>query len=211
MSQQIGILGTSGFAREVADLAEDQGYRVLFVARDLAEQQSLKMGDAVILEADLPLYPALPLAIGIGDNALRERVALRHAGRQFPALLHSSATFGRGQRATILATEGVLVCAGVRFTNSITVGKFSVFNLNATIGHDVVVAAFVNIAPGANISGNVQLDERCWIGTAAAVNQGAPGAPLRVGADTMVGSGSVVVKDCDSQAVYVGIPAKRIK
>jgi acetyltransferase-like isoleucine patch superfamily enzyme len=103
------------------------------------------------------------------------------------------------------------VCAGVRFTNAIEVGDFSIFNLNATVGHDVVFEPFVNISPGACISGNVHLGTGVMIGTGAAVNQGTPAAKLTIGAGTAIGSGAVVVKDCDAEAVYVGVPARRIR
>jgi acetyltransferase-like isoleucine patch superfamily enzyme len=57
----------------------------------------------------------------------------------------------------------------------------------------------------------VHIRSGCWIGTGAAINQGTPHAKLTIGADTTVGSGAVVVKDCDESAVYVGVPARRIK
>ena len=99
----------------------------------------------------------------------------------------------------------------MRFTNNIAIGEFSIFNLNATVGHDVIVEDFVNVAPGVNISGNVHLGTRCWIGTGAVINQGTNESKLTIGSDTTIGSGSVVVKKCEANAVYVGIPAKRIK
>jgi acetyltransferase-like isoleucine patch superfamily enzyme len=83
--------------------------------------------------------------------------------------------------------------------------------LNATVGHDVTIEDFVNIAPGAHISGNVWIKQGCWIGTGAVINQGANEKKLSIGAQTTIGSGSVVIKDCDEHAVYVGSPARRIK
>lgn len=207
----IGIFGTSGFAREVADIVVALGDRPVYVARDQAEMDAWTFDGEIILEGDVGRDPAMRYAIGIGDNAVRERVAGRFAELPFPALIHPSATFGTGQREAVEAGRGVIVCAGVRFTNNIRVGSFAIFNLNATIGHDCIVEHFVNVSPGAAISGNVRLGTRSWIGTGAAVNQGSNDAKLVVGADTVVGSGAVVVKDCDEAAVYVGIPARRIK
>ena len=43
---------------------------------------------------------------------------------------------------------GVIICAGVRLTNNIKVGNFSILNLNATVGHDTIIEHFVNVAPG---------------------------------------------------------------
>lgn len=208
----IGIFGTSGFAREVADIVDALGDRAILVARDQAELDGWELDREVMLEEEIGRDGDMAYAIGIGDNAVREKVARRFAEQvSFTTLIHPSATFGRGQREAIEASRGVVVCAGVRFTNNIRVGDFAVFNLNATIGHDVIVEDFVNVSPGAAISGNVRLGTRSWIGTGAAVNQGANDAKLTVGADTVVGSGAVVVKDCDEGAVYVGIPARRIK
>ena len=207
----IGIFGTSGFAREVADIVVAVGDRPVFVARDRAEADAWAFEGEVILEGEVGRDPAMAYAIGIGDNAVRERVAGRFGELSFPTLIHPSATFGTGQREAVEAGRGTIVCAGVRFTNNIRVGSFGIFNLNATIGHDCVIEDFVNVSPGAAISGNVHLAARCWIGTGAAVNQGSNEAKLRIGADTVIGSGAVVVKDCDEAGIYVGIPARRIK
>jgi len=208
----ISIFGTSGFAREVADIVDALGDRPILIARDRAELDAWAFDGEVMLEADIGRDPDSEFAIGIGDNAVRETVARRFADRvRFATLIHPSASFGRGQREAIAASQGVIVCAGVRFTNNIRVGDFAIFNLNATIGHDVIVDDFVNVSPGVCISGNVNLGTRSLIGTGAAVNQGTKDAKLSIGADTVVGSGAVVVKDCDDGAVYVGVPARRIK
>lgn len=208
----IGIFGTSGFSREVADIAFALGYGTVHIARDQAELDTWSSSGTAILEADLAKHPGMEFAIGIGENGVRQRVAERFGDIfNFVNLIHPSASFGRGQREAIEGRKGVIVCAGVRFTNHIAVGDFSIFNLNATIGHDVIIGDFVNIAPGANISGNVQIGTRCWVGTGAAINQGRGGTKLSIGSDTVIGSGSVVVKDCEPHAVYAGVPAKRIK
>lgn len=208
----VGIFGTSGFAREVADIVDALGARPILVARDQAELDAWAFAGEVMLEDDVGRERDMEYAIGIGDNAVREKVARRFADRlRFVTLIHPSASFGRGQRQTVEASQGVIVCAGVRFTNNIRVGDFAIFDQNATVGHDVIVDEFVHVSPGVCISGNVHLRTRCWIGTGAAVNQGTNDARLSVGADTVVGSGAVVVTDCDEGAVYVGVPARRIR
>ena len=74
-----------------------------------------------------------------------------------------------------------------------------------------MVGDFVHIAPGANVSGNVNLQDGCWIGAGAVINQGIHTKKLEVGKNTVIGSGAVVIDDCVRDAVYVGTPAKRIK
>lgn len=210
--KKFGIFGTSGFAREVGDIAYQLGFEPIYIARDQIEADALKFSCDVILERDVMQLKDSDFAIGIGDNLLRSKVFKRYSNLlRFANLIHPSATFGKGQLEAFADKVGVIVCAGVRFTNSIEVGNFNIFNLNVTIGHDVNCEDFVNIAPGANISGNVHIESNCWIGTGAVINQGNAEKKLRIGTNTSIGSGSVVVKECDPDATYIGIPAKRIK
>lgn len=209
---RIGIFGTSGMAREAGDIAWDLGLEPVYVARDKAELDAYAFQGQIILESDIDRYQDMGYVIGIGDNGIRQHIAQRYTGRlRFTNLIHPSASFGKGQRELLEAKRGIIVCAGVRLTNNIQVGNFCIFNLNSTISHDVVIGEFVYVAPGAHITGNVHIDARAWIGTGVAINQGTETRRRYIGADTTIGSGAVVVKDCEPNAIYIGIPARRIK
>ncbi|PTB95391.1 hypothetical protein C9974_00525 [Marinobacter sp. B9-2] len=210
--KKLGVFGTSGFAREVADIASELGYEPFLIAKDEAEAAIGSRVWPIVLESDIEQSQGAVYALGIGENNIRAKVANRYSGRlSFVNLIHPSATFGKHQLEQIQAREGVIICAGVRFTNNIVVGSYSIFNLNATIGHDATIEDFVNIAPGAHISGNVWIERECWVGTGAVINQGRNEKKLVIGTGTTIGSGAVVIKDCEEQAVYVGAPARRIK
>lgn len=209
---QIGIFGTSGMAREAGDIAWELGLEPVFVARDQAELDACAFPNQVILESDVDRSQEMGYVIGIGDNGIRQRIAQRYAGRlSFVNLIHPSASFGKGQRELLEDKRGVIVCAGVRLTNNIQVGNFCIFNLNSTISHDVIVGEFVYVAPGAHVTGNVHIEARAWIGTGVVINQGTESRKRHIGTDTTIGSGAVVVRDCAPNAIYVGIPARRIK
>jgi sugar O-acyltransferase (sialic acid O-acetyltransferase NeuD family) len=204
------IFGTSGFARETRDIAAELGWRCSFVAAREEERDAWAGQEDVLLESELDAQAGCPAAIGIGDNEVRRRIATRFGSRyDFINLVHPSASFGNGQLERIEKRQGVIVCAGARFTNGIEVGDFSIFNLNCTIGHDVIIGDFVNVSPGANVSGYVQIGDACWIGTNAAINQGSANSRRVIGSGTMVGAGSVVVRDCEPNSTYVGIPARK--
>jgi len=209
---RIGIFGTAGMAREAGDIAWDIGLEPVYVARDQAEMDACSLTGQVVLESDVDSYRDLGYVIGIGDNSIRQHIAQRYTGRlRFTNLIHPSASFGRGQRELLEAKRGIIVCAGVRFTNNIQIGDFCIFNLNSTISHDVVIDECVYVAPGAHITGNVHIETRAWIGIGVAINQGNESLKRHIGADTMIGSGAVVVRDCEPNAIYAGIPARRIK
>lgn len=209
---RIGIFGTSGMAREAGDIAWELGLEPVYVARDQAEMDACTCTGQVVLESDVDNYRDIGYVIGIGDNSIRMHIAQRYSGRlRFTNLIHPSASFGKGQRELLEVKQGVIVCAGVRFTNNIQVGDFCIFNLNSTISHDVVIDECVYVAPGAHITGNVHIETRAWIGTGVAINQGTENLKRRIGVDTTIGSGAVVVRDCAPNAIYIGIPARRIK
>lgn len=209
--KKVGIFGTSGMARETGDIAWELGYQPVYIARDKTELESWTGADDAMLESEATRYRDMGFAIGIGENTVRAKVAECFAQElHFTNLIHPSATFGRHQREALDRQHGLIVCAGVRFTNNIKVGNFGIFNQNATIAHDVVVEDFVHVAPGAIVSGNVQLSAGCWVGAGAVINQGSNRERLHIGADTMIGSGAVVVRDCEPGSVYAGVPARKI-
>lgn len=206
------ILGTSGQARDVADVAEALGYRPVFVARYGQEIDGWQSPDEIILEEKAVGRGSEAFVIGIGDNATRARVAARYAGKlRFVTLIHPAATFGRAQRAAIEGSVGSVIFAGVRFTSGTTIGDFCNFNLNVTISHDCEIGGFVNVSPGANIAGNVRIGSGAWIGVGAAVNQGTEAAKLEIGEGTTIGSGAVVIGNCEPNSVYAGVPARKIR
>lgn len=209
---KVGIFGTSGMAREVGDIAWALGLEPIYVARDQAEVQAWDVLAPVIMEQDVRHYSDMPYVIGIGECAVRKAIAKRFNDQlRFTNLIHPSATFGLAQREVMESCTGAIIAAGVRLTSGISVGDFCIFNQNVTIAHDCIVGAYVHVAPGANVSGNVHLQDGCWIGAGTVINQGSITKKLEVGTNTVVGSGAVVIDDCDPDAVYVGVPAKRIK
>lgn len=212
MGKRIGIFGTSGMAREARDIAAELGMEAVLVARDAGELAAYRGKDELMLESEVARFADMPYLIGVGEGAVRRRIAARYAGQlRFGNLVHPSVTFGQGQRAHLDGRRGVIACAGVRFTCGISIGDFTIFNLNATVSHDCVIGDFVTVAPQACLLGNVEVGEGAWIGAGAVVNQGSNEVRMVIGPNTVIGSGAVVVRPCEADAVYAGVPARKIK
>jgi len=213
MSKRIGIFGTSGMARETQDIAHDLGHSVVFVARDPLEMATIQdTGEDVMLESDIDRFRDMAYSIGVGECVARRKIANRFADKiKFCNLIHPSATFGRNEREHVETKQGVIVAAGVRFTCNILIGDFTIFNLNATISHDCIIGDFVTISPQACVLGNVEIKAGAWIGAGTIINQGTTESKLLIGENSLIGSGAVVLSECDAKSVYVGIPARRIK
>ena len=211
-AKTIAIFGSSGMAREAGDIAHAVGLEPLYIVRDDELNDPLNDGLFVISEDDVLQYSHLPFLIGIANVQVRAAIAARYDGKlQFTSLIHPSATFGHQQRQEIETSKGVIVAAGVRFTNKISVGDHCIFNQNVTVAHDCIISDFVHIAPGANVSGNVTIKSGAWIGAGAVINQGDAQKPLQIGENAIIGSGAVVTSDCEANKTYIGVPARRLK
>jgi len=102
--------------------------------------------------------------------------------------------------------EGVNIMTYAVLTTDIHVGKGSLINLAATVGHDVFMDEFVELAPAVNVSGKVSIGKFSFIGTGSVILPG-----VKIGNNVTVGAGAVVSKDLPDNAVAVGVPAKIIK
>lgn len=102
--------------------------------------------------------------------------------------------------------EGVIICAGTILTVDIKIGNHVIINLDCTIGHDDEIHDFVTIYPSVNVSGNVEVGECSEMGTGMQIIQG-----KKIGTQSIVGAGAVVVKDIPDKCTAVGSPAKPIK
>ena len=102
--------------------------------------------------------------------------------------------------------EGTMICAGNIITVGVTIGKHTIINLDCTIGHDAVLGDFVTMYPSVNVSGSTTIGSETELGTGMQTIQG-----IRIGSQTIVGAGSVVIRELPDRCVAVGSPAKVIK
>lgn len=140
--------------------------------------------------------------VAVGDPSLREKLAYAavDAGHTAaPALIHPAATVGKD----VTLGAGTIICAGVRVTTNVRVGQHVHLNINATVGHDVIIDDFASLNPLSAISGGVRLGRGVMIGTNACVNQG-----IGIDADAVVGSGAAVIRDVQRGTTVAGVPAR---
>jgi len=203
---EISIIGTGGFAREVLCIIDDLDLYSScngFYEPDDVWEANWK--DRSIMGLPVHPYSSLSrssmLTIGIGNSQVRERVSDQLKDNDFATLIHPKASISRW--ATI--GVGSVVCAGTIVTSQIKIGRHSQFNLNTTIGHDCELQDFLTTAPSVNISGICNIGKHVYFGTGAATKQG-----ITICGNVIIGMGAMVVKDIDESGTYVGIPAKKL-
>lgn len=206
------IIGAGGFGREVAWLIEDinkekKEWNLLGFVDDNMEKGKFINGYTVLgslsfFEGKKDIY----YVCAIGNAKVRKKIVeeIKTKYSIKPAILiHPSVNMRHEDNAL---DEGCIVCAGCIITTNVKIGKFNIINLNCTIGHDVVMKDFVTLYPAVNVSGKCTINECVEIGTGTQIIQG-----KSVGEGSIIGAGTVVVKDLPENITAVGVPAKIIK
>lgn len=213
MKKKIVIIGAGGFAREVLDVLEacnqeNPSYDVLgYIVETLYGSPGTLINETPILGSFDWLQEhkdEVYVICGVGTPQHRRRLTLqaRAIGCRFCSATHPSAVLTRW----VEMGEGVVITAGCILTNRIRIGNHVHVNLDCTIGHDSVLQDYVTLAPGVHVSGNVTLDEGCYVGTGTNIIE-----KIRIGAWSIVGAGSTITRNVFPNTTVVGVPGRSIK
>lgn len=212
MNKRLCIIGASGFGREVLWLAREfnktnpeNSYNEIVFVDDNKQLHGTEICDVKIVGGvDWLKYNPIPCICAIGAPRVRRKVIakLEKFGATFETIIHPDVRMSE----YVSIGEGTVICSGSILTTQINIGNHVHVNLNCTVGHDVVIEDFSTIAPGVNISGNVNVMMGADMGTNSTVIQG-----LKIGKGAVIGAGAVVNKDIPDNCVAVGIPARKIK
>lgn len=214
MAEALVVIGAGGFGREVLDVvdainaqAAEPVWAVAGVVDDNPSEENLarlKRRGVEFLGATEELLQrpkAVHYAVGVGSPRVRRMLADRCDAAQHRAatLVHPTATQG----VDVEMGEGSIICAGVRLTTNIRLGRHVHLNLNVTVGHDTRLGNFVSVNPLASISGDCQIGDEVLIGVAGVILNG-----LTIGRGSTVGGSACVVKDVPHDLIVKGVPAK---
>lgn len=200
------IIGAGGHAISLANVALSAGFSIKnFI--DKNNKNKYLLGSEVIGTLDeLGALDNYCFGVGIGDNAIRERIVLElkdeYGKLIFPPLVHSSAIIS----PFVNIGEGVVIMPNVVIGPNARVDRFCIINTKASIDHECVLNEFASLAPGALLGGGVQVGTRSAISIGAIIRHG-----LSIGDDSLVGACSYLNKDLPANKVAYGIPAKQVR
>lgn len=207
------IIGASGFGREVAWLTErinkeESRWNLLGFIDDNDEIQGCEInGYRVIGKTDaISSYPDACFVCAIGASAVREKV-ISGLIRENPDIRFATLIDPSVEMSDLVEIgEGSIICAHTILTVNISIGCHVIINLDCTVGHDAVLGDYTTLYPSVNVSGNSHIGHNCELGTGMQIIQG-----KRIGDNSIVGAGAVVVRDIPEKCTAVGSPAKPIK
>jgi sugar O-acyltransferase (sialic acid O-acetyltransferase NeuD family) len=210
--QDIVIIGAGGFAREVAWLIEDINLKNnLWNLIGYIDENLVSKGSSLNTYEILGDFNSLDMkgkeiyyVCAVGDTLIRKELSdkAENIGLKPATLVHPSVIMSK----YVEIGEGTIICSSNIITVNVQIGKHVIINLDCTIGHDAIIEDFVTILPSVNVSGAVKLEEGCNIGTGSAIIQG-----KKIGINSIIGAGTVVVKDIPANCTAVGVPAKIVK
>lgn len=187
------IIGAGGHSKVVADSARSMGIEQISF---LDEGAGARLED---LSADIHHF-----IVAIGDNVLRqERFEYYQSLGLTPfTVIHESACIA----SSVTLGAGSFVSARAVINADAHIGHNVVVNTAAVIEHDCQLGDHSFVAPSASLCGGVRIDTRAFVGTNATM------LPLSsLGADAVLGAGSVLKQSIEDRAVAVGAPARVIK
>jgi sugar O-acyltransferase (sialic acid O-acetyltransferase NeuD family) len=147
---------------------------------------------------------AVVLAIGSGST----RRLLVDSIRQhmdfpcFPNLIHPGALVSR--RATL--GQGIQIGAQTVIQARTHIADHVIVNVACSISHDCIIDEFSTLAPGVRLAGNVTVASNVNLGIGAVAIPG-----VHLGQGSIVGAGSVVIRDVPAAVTVAGNPATLIR
>jgi sugar O-acyltransferase (sialic acid O-acetyltransferase NeuD family) len=157
--------------------------------------------DALVAIAKEPGISAL---VTIGDN--RTRVAIAQFVVSLGMPLATAIDPGAFLGSDVQVCPGTVLMPGSIVITGSRIGQNAIVNTGATVDHDCLIGDGVHIAPGVHVAGGAVVERGAFIGIGACV---APG--VRIGAHSIIGAGTVVIRDVSARIVAAGNPGRKVR
>ncbi|MFB9758261.1 acetyltransferase [Ectobacillus funiculus] len=207
MKPKVVIIGAGGHAKVIIDILKSCGeYEIVGCTSAFGNDKDI---DGVSILGDDKILPILfnkgvkHAFIAIGDNKVRKNISenMKILGYQLINVISSFSYIASSAKLG----EGIAVMPGAVINAYSRIHDNAIINTGATIDHDNEIESHAHIAPGCNLAGNVKVEEGAFLGVGCRV------IPEKIiGKWSIVGAGSVVIRDVENYTKVVGVPARKI-
>ena len=143
--------------------------------------------------------------IGVADNFVRKKI-YDELKKNRNIIWQSIISIDAKKNSNVKIGKGSFVASN-NFINTGTIIKdHCLINTSSSLDHDNLFKNFSSTAPGVITGGNVIVGESSHIGVGAKIQNN-----IKIEKNTIIGSGSIVIKNCKKDSVYFGSPAKFIR
>ena len=209
----IYIFSVSGFGREVYATTKKLNFTVAaFIEKDPQSTDANYQGIPILCEDDLRLQSKDAIqaaAVAVGDSKLREKIVnnikVKWPECEFPNIIDPTCIIYNPD--TVKLGIGLVMMPFCLITTDIKIGDFSQFGVGTGIGHDSIIDDYVTTGMNVQIAGRTKIGKRTRLGSSVTTIDGG----ISICDDTIIGAGSVVIKNIVEPGVYVGAPTRKIK
>ena len=210
--KNIVLIGGGNQAHYTIDIIEKEGkYNIIGIIDSLHKIGTVRFGYKIIGKQEnikklIIKYSIDGGIISVGDNWSRYKISqqiffLQPKFKWFNAI-HPSVIIGNN----VVFGTGVVAMAGCIFNPKTKIGNFTFFATGAQIDHDCTIDDFASVSAGSITGGHV------FLGKFSAITLGVTVTDrLKIGENTVVGAGSLVLKDLPDNVLVYGVPCKIIK
>ena len=205
----LGVYGAGGNGKILVDLAEtvnmfkQRWQEIVFIDDVIGVSESYRKRVYTFEEA-ITAYDSdeIEFAVSVGDPADRELLyrRIKDNGYYLATIIHPHSNIS----PSLIAGEGLIVANGF-IGSDVTLGDNVAVGYMALIGHDTCVKSNTMISAGVFIAGHCSVEEKVYIGPAAAIRD-----RLRIGTASVIGMNAAVYKDVPAHTTAIGNPAKCI-
>ena len=207
-SKTIYVLGAGSYGTVICELAELNNYHILGFYDDDIEKVGRYINNYKVLgEIDFNKIEVKDksFVIAIGNNKIRRNLSefVIKNGGFLPTIIHPRAEISKYAK---LGT-GCIIHANSYIWTQVQIEDFCIISPLVIIAHHTKVQKGCFISAGANVGAGLLIEEGAFIGIGATIMTGIK----VIGANSIVGAGSTVIKDIEANSIVVGSPARSIK
>ncbi|MBU6081825.1 acetyltransferase [Allobacillus halotolerans] len=207
--KEVYIIGAGTYGEAMCELAEILGYDVKgFYDEDKKIINTKVMKKKVINKFSRISVESIKnkqFIVAIGNNKVRNEIMTRinKLGGSTPTLIHPTAVISPS--ATI--GKGVYIQANAYIWTKVRINDFCIISPGAVIAHHSSIGDACLISSQATVGASITIEKEVFIGMGSTTVTGI----YKIGQKSTIGAGALVLKDVDSNAVYAGVPAKKIR
>ncbi|WP_286677232.1 MULTISPECIES: NeuD/PglB/VioB family sugar acetyltransferase [Aminobacterium] len=207
--KEIYIVGAGTYGEAMCELAEILGYTIKgFYDEDESKLNTFKMGVKVVgkfSNLNTKEIKGKKFVVAIGNNTIRHHIMskVNQFGGTTPTLIHPSATVSPSAEIG----KGVYIQANAYIWTKVKIDDYCIISPNVVIAHHTCVGKACLISTLTGVGASIKIEDNVFIGMGSTIVTGVN----VIGKNSIIGAGTVVLKDTDKNSVYVGIPAQKIR
>ena len=205
--QDIFIVGCGTYGEVMFELAEACGYNVVGFFDDCEEKKGTKVMNVKVLGKllDFSEIKGSYFIVAIGNNKIRHDIMtlINERGGITPSIIHPDAKIS----PSVKIGKGVYIHMGAIIWTKAIIEDFSIISPNTVIGHHAHVGHSCLISITSVVGAYVNVGNYTMFGIGSIAISG----EIEIGENVMLGAGTTVIDNLESNVLAVGTPAKKIK